>query len=553
MTTVNDTSMKTVSQNTVKTPETTKGSSPIGSTKGSSVNSTVIPTVDSPKLNTSTDKNTDTVVHDEKQDSQQVSTVGVVDGVDVETQQSQTKPGGKPKQEQKRRPPKFAETRGVSGITNFGATCYMNAALQALSATTPFVSYMIHPNSELLTHIEQKIIDDEFLKHEKEDQLKGVETELNISVSKTREKAMETLPYKLRLMMKRLWAHNCEVQPKQLKKYIDKNIKFFTGGFVQHDSQEFLTALLDNIHETTKTQGVLDVRFDDDTEQLDETFKVLESAFSVAKKENDVDTMKAMMEKMNQLYSDNKRAYYQIYARRTWTDLMKTSYSVINDIFSGMCVTTIECNSCHKSYHKFERFDLLTLHLPETIEENRAKYSIHDLLSFYTQNETMKNENSYYCMYCREKKEATKCHSIYQPPSTLVILIKKYQKYNGNIFKSNVKIEYDHELDLTPYITPEQPETANKTPKYELYSVIRHSGGYGGGHYYTYSKNAINNMWYIHDDGDVYNVDPSDPLMCNGYIMFYRLKQEDPSSKNIEDVQDDSQNTGNSPDPQESK
>ena len=364
-----------------------------------------------------------------------------------------------------------------------------------------------------------------FLKHEKENQLSGIITDLTLAPSEITVLAKKTLPYKLRFMMKRLWSHNCKVRPIELKKCVDKNINFFAGEYVQHDSQEFLTKLLDNIHESTRAKGNMNIIFNDEIEQLDNKFRDLELAIAVAKKNNDksirinTNTIKNCMDIMNQLYLDNKQAYYQIYSRRAWNDLLKSSYSIINDIFSGLCVTTIVCTECNKFYHKFERFDILTLHLPEIIDEKKISYSLNDLLTFYTQDETIKNENRYFCNYCGEKKEVIRRTSIYNSPPTLIILIKKYQKYNGKIFKSSINIEYDHELDITPYITPDQ---IKKPSKYELYSVIRHSGGLEGGHYYTYSKNPINNMWYLYDDSDVYGVDESEPLKCNGYVLFYR-------------------------------
>jgi len=322
-------------------------------------------------------------------------------------------------------------------------------------------------------------------------------------------------------MMKRLWAHNCEVNPKQFKKCVDKNIKFFSGGHVQHDSQEFLSALIDNIHETTKANVSPMLEFNDPEESaINSELLVLESALIESKKIKDIETMRSIMDKLNDLYLTNKNIYFQICAKRTWAQLLKNSYSVINDIFSGMTVTTIECNTCHKSYHKFERFDLLTLHLPEKVEETKTSYTIQDLFDLYTQKEIMQDNNRYNCSYCAEKREATKQQMLYHQPNTLVLLIKKYQKYDGTIFKSNINIEYGHELDISPYNASINDEV--NTGRYELYSVIRHSGGYGGGHYVTYTKSPLNDLWYLHDDGNVFHVDSDEPLKCNGYIIFYR-------------------------------
>lgn len=418
---------------------------------------------------------------------------------------------------------KKINTRGLSGLSNFGATCYMNAAIQSLNATPSFLAYMIHPDSDILDHLQKRILDDIFLKHEKEDAEKGVETELTVSTSDLQEKAKEKLPYKLRLMMKRMWAHNCEVQPKQLKRYVDKNLKYFLGGFQQHDSQEFLTALLDNIHESTKAEGIVTVQFDAQTADLEAELKVLESALSTARKQKDVESVKMLTDQIDNLYTTNPASFLKIYSVWAWHDILKSAYSVINDIFSGMSVSTITCSDCKKSTHKFERNDLLSLHLPESIEENRDKYTLIELMKNYTASEIMTNTNKCHCRYCGIKTDAIKKNIIYQQPNVLVIMFKKYQQYRGSIVKSNVKIDYPHILDIKEFVS----EHTQGNTQYELYSVIRHSGGTNGGHYYTYFKNMINGLWYLADDGDVYNVDPDEPLRCNGYVLFYKQTENE--------------------------
>ena len=99
-------------------------------------------------------------------------------------------------------------------------------------------------------------------------------------------------------------------------------------------------------------------------------------------------------------------------------------------------------------------------------------------------------------------------------------MIKKYKMHNNKIVKNNIKIEYPHNFDITPYTTGLNPQNNN----YELYSVIRHSGAYGGGHYYAYQKSPINNLWYIHDDIAVYGVDDTEPIDSNGYVLFYQRR-----------------------------
>jgi ubiquitin C-terminal hydrolase len=417
-------------------------------------------------------------------------------------------------------------TRGLSGLSNFGATCYMNAAIQALNATRPFIAYIIHSKSELLDHLQKRILEDIFIEHEKKniDKEEKDREEINVSIEDITLMAKNKLPYKLRLMMKRLWSNNCEVKPIQLKKYVDKHLKFFTGGFQQHDSQEFLTALLDNIHETTKSVGSTTVKYDQYTADFDTELIDLNLALSnELKKKNDqkdIKQIKNIIDKIDKLYIDDPQTFLKVQSISTWSQLLKSSYSIINDIFSGMHLTTFKCTECKKTSHSFERVDLMSLHLPEIIDPDKESYEIDDLLTLYTIPEIMTNTNKRFCNYCGIKTDSEKKHSIYQSPNTLVIMIKKYQKYENAYFKSNIKIKYDHLLDIKKFVSE---HSNNTNTQYELYSVIRHSGGLNGGHYYTYSKNPINDLWYLYDDDSVYNVDDSEPLNCNGYILFYRI------------------------------
>ena len=64
---------------------------------------------------------------------------------------------------------------------------------------------------------------------------------------------------------------------------------------------------------------------------------------------------------------------------------------------------------------------------------------------------------------------------------------------------------------------------------YDLYGVIYHSGGLGGGHYVAYTKNLINNNWYLFDDENVLHIDDSrikDKLNSSGaYVLFYKKRE----------------------------
>ena len=53
---------------------------------------------------------------------------------------------------------KDIEIRGLSGLSNIGNTCYMNSALQCLSASNLFVSFLI--KKRFVSDLKQNIIDE---------------------------------------------------------------------------------------------------------------------------------------------------------------------------------------------------------------------------------------------------------------------------------------------------------------------------------------------------------------------------------------------------------
>jgi len=64
---------------------------------------------------------------------------------------------------------------------------------------------------------------------------------------------------------------------------------------------------------------------------------------------------------------------------------------------------------------------------------------------------------------------------------------------------------------------------------YELYSILIHSGGAYGGHYFAFIKSFENSKWYNFDDSTVREIDfeeiPARTFggkACSAYMLMYR-------------------------------
>jgi ubiquitin C-terminal hydrolase len=136
---------------------------------------------------------------------------------------------------------------GLSGLKNIGNTCYMNSALQCLSASDLLTGYFLGMPNKIPPY--------------KNDLKNGIMTALvennkckvsDLTEHEIRKNFKESLTYMLRKLLVIMWNENCCVAPKSFKSTLGKKNNMFMGC-QQHDSQECLSFILDVIHEETKT------------------------------------------------------------------------------------------------------------------------------------------------------------------------------------------------------------------------------------------------------------------------------------------------------------
>lgn len=390
-------------------------------------------------------------------------------------------------------------TRGLSGLNNIGNTCYMNSVIQSISSTN------------LLCYYFRKAIFKDNLHNSIIEKLKKKSDKV-LCKKKIKHKFKTSITYRLYQVLKIMWSINCELKPETFKLTVDKLLPKFKGR-TQHDAQEFLTFLLDQIHEELKMDIVIKkVKFNSKTNAyIGAKIRILKQ-IEETKENGNEGIEKILKNQLKILINNNYVIDTQYEGVKFLESFLKNNHSIITDLFYGIFMSEICCNNCSNKTVTFEPFNMLQLEL-----FNIEDLSLEKMLQHYFKSE----EINYKCDECNLNCGAMKRIIIHTLPEKLIIQFKRFISHGNHTRKNNMKVQFPFEnLEINEHIKLEPSY-------YELYSVINHMGDVGGGHYTNYSKNSINNGWYEFNDSNVsYLNHPEKEIMTSSaYVLLYQKQR----------------------------
>ncbi|XP_011690756.1 PREDICTED: ubiquitin carboxyl-terminal hydrolase 8-like isoform X2 [Wasmannia auropunctata] len=336
--------------------------------------------------------------------------------------------------------PNLLQHPGITGLKNLGNSCYMNSIIQCLSNTTNLAKYFT----------DNSYADDLNTSND------------NMTQGQVVEEVAQVIKALWRGQYKSISPHDLKVAVGQYKLQFE--------SYEQQDSHEFLTFLLDWMH--------------------------------------------------NDLKKDVKVPIEMTNAEKEWDKAMNSQRSIISDLFFGQLRSTITCSFCKQASTTYETFNSLTMSLSQS---NRC--TLNDCMEKFVIGQKV---SGWKCPKCQTPRDATKKFDFVKLAPIVVIHLNRFAESGGWLEKRNTAVDFPLTgFNLRPYLVTENPKAIMsnniRNYNYSLYAISNHYGTMDGGHYTAFCKNATQNKWYKYDDQTVTEVSPSQVKSQNtsAYLLFY--------------------------------
>ncbi|EIW69824.1 hypothetical protein TREMEDRAFT_30214 [Tremella mesenterica DSM 1558] len=346
---------------------------------------------------------------------------------------------------------------GLTGLKNLGATCYMNSTIQCLSATYPFARLFLDGGYKKMVNVSNPL------------GTKGVLA-----------KAFGDL-------LHALWEEQYHfLTPKTFRASITAFAPQFTATNEQHDSQEFLSFVLDGLHE-----------------DLNRVLVKPPPVEMTPEREHALETLSP-----------------EVASEKEWQIYRMRDDSFIVDLFQGQYRNRLECLTCGKTSTTYDAFMYMSLQIPR----GKNKLVVQELIDEFVETEIIDKDDAWYCPRCKVPRRASKTLTIARLPPVLLIQLKRFSTKDGLFWdKSDAHIVFPlKNLDLSRYVPPRMstgredlgdPRTQVAPFKYDCYAVSNHIGTLSSGHYTAYVKSSKG--WMFCEDSRITHAQEKDIVVSD--------------------------------------
>lgn len=299
------------------------------------------------------------------------------------------------------------------------------------------------------------------------------------------------------------------ISPLGIKEFAGRVRPHNFAGYEQQDCQEFLTFVLDALHEDLNING---------DKPKDRELSVKEE------------------EKREQLG-------IRLASAIEWERYLKGDTSLVVDLFQGQYLSQLKCQTCKHTSTTYNAFSSLSLPIVSKGLINHQS-SLKACFDEFVKPEVLDGDNAWFCPHCKQKRRTLKTMQISRLPPVLIIHLKRFKHgKTGAVNKLETSVEYPvRNLDLTKYwpqlkrtsssqTESQEAELLAKLPSrgqtppfiYDLRAVTLHSGTLKGGHYTAIAERP-GLGWFLFDDSIVHQVKEQAVVSKNAYVLVYKRR-----------------------------
>ncbi|KAF2984408.1 hypothetical protein EK904_003352 [Melospiza melodia maxima] len=410
------------------------------------------------------------------------------------------------------------KTRGLTGLKNIGNTCYMNAALQALSNW---------PGSVVPTGLFQgiKTVNPMFRGYSQQDAQEFLRCLMDLLHEELKEPVVELED-----------AQPMSVEESMEEDKSQSDLSFqpceSCGNCDKTENDTIFKPVLEDPAETTML-----IQDDDNSSVTSKDWQKeksnkLKRANSMEDLEKDTNTASETTEFLN----NQGTVKVQIHSRFSVSTVSspkrkkrKKYRSVISDIFDGTIISSVQCLTCDRLSVTLETFQDLSLPIPGKEDLAKLHSASHQtsLVKAGSCGEAYAPQGwiAFFMEYFKRLRNGVKFCKVQKFPEILCIHLKRFRHELMFSTKIGTHVSFPLEgLDLQPFLAKDSPA---QIVTYDLLSVICHHGTASSGHYIAYCRNNLNNLWYEFDDQSVTEVSESTVQNAEAYVLFYRKSSEE--------------------------
>lgn len=383
-------------------------------------------------------------------------------------------------------------TRGLRGLLNLGATCFMNSIVQALIHTPLLRDYFLAERHKCAKSVCLVC------------ELARLFQEFYCGVH---------IPLALDRMLYLLWTHAHHL-----------------AAYEQQDAHECFIATLDLLH--LHCVDPADVSSDKDSDTSTNSSNSINNGSLL-----EVVGAGLLMNGSGGGSESGSGSEVDGPASGTASDCITKCPCIIDQIFTGGLQSDLVCQTCRGVSTKIDPIWDISLELNAVTVEGLPLCTLTECLEVFTRAEQL--TSNVHCVSCESSKETTKRLTLKTLPIVVSIHLKRFKhSIDDTSSKISTLISFPETLDMTPFMSDtaqeqkkyqSQQSKNNSTPiittipsdnRYSLFAVVSHSGTIHSGHYIAYVRQQ-RDYWYTCDDHVITRTTLREVLSSEGYLLFY--------------------------------